>query len=129
MLVEADSAVGYRPAALPEDTQYWSILSQYEIYSAHIAQALVWAPVVLFVYAAVAGISLLSIAGTTLGTIVFLVVGWWLLSLFAKAELTGSLYTEYIQAVHNHIIGTVEIYAILLAVIPLLAMFVFNSGI
>ena len=129
MLVEANSVVGWRSSALPQDTQYWAILSQYEIYSARIAQALIWAPVVLFVYAAVAGVSLLSIAGITAGTITLVIVGWWLLSSFAKAELTGSLYKDYIQAVHNHIIGTIEVVAILLAVVPLLAMFVINSGV
>ena len=125
MLVELNSTGGYRPPALPEDTQYWAILSQYEIYSARIAQTLIWAPVILFVYAAIAGISILTIAAITLGVIALLSAGWWLLSSLAKAELTGSLYKDYIQAVRNHIISAVEVFAVLLAIIPLLAMFVF----
>ncbi|MDH3695556.1 MAG: hypothetical protein OER96_13410 [Gammaproteobacteria bacterium] len=126
MIVNTNSVVGYRPTALPEDTQYWSILSQYEIYSARIAQALVWIPVVLFLGLAFMDISLFNVILVGTGIVGVLTCAWWMMSTLAKAELTGTLYNDYRQIVRDHIVGTIEIYAILLAVFPLLAMFVFN---
>ncbi len=71
-------------------------------------------------------VSLWTVVWAITGTISALVLTWWVLSSFAKSELTGSLYKEYLHVVRHHIIGTIEAYAFVLALIPLLAMFVFN---